>query len=192
MPWYHALHPFQRPQQQEGSRVNTTVVGLYIHGARSTEPDDVRPTPMLAMPSVDAVEGLGLRQDIRYFRPGDPGRERSRQVSLIDEGTIWRHEAVFGPIDRAALKAQIILAGDVFLPGMLGAVLSFADGAELTLSIMRRPCYAMDLIAPGLKQAMQDGRQGAMARITASGAIRLGQRVTIHQAAEVVMEEVAR
>lgn len=137
---------------------------------------------MLAMPRVDAVAGMGLRQDRRYFHPADPGRERARQVSLIDEGTVWRHERVFGPIDRHAIKAQIILAGDLLLPDLLGAVLTIDDGAELTLSVPRRPCFAMDLIAPGLKQAMEGGQQGALAQVTRSGTIALGQRVLVRPA----------
>lgn len=159
--------------------LETSVVNLYIHGLRSSEAEDVAPTPMLSVPRVDAVEGRGLRQDTRYFRPADPGRERPRQVSLIDEGTIWRHERIFGPINRSLIKSQIILAGDIHLPDMLDAALRFEDGAELTLSIMRKPCFAMDLIYPGLREAMQNGMQGALARVTQSGSIAVGQRVRV-------------
>jgi hypothetical protein len=139
---------------------------------------------MLALPQVEAVEGLGVRQDTRYFRPSDPGRERRRQVSLIDEGTILRHENAFGPINRAFIKAQIVLAGEVYLPGLLRQYLLFADGAELVLTLPRKPCYAMDLIAPGLKNAMEANEQGAMAMVTRSGLIAVGQTVVIsHQRA---------
>jgi MOSC domain-containing protein YiiM len=159
--------------------METTVVGLYIHGDRSTEPEDTSPIPMLATPQVDAVEGMGLRQDTRYFRPADPGGDRRRQVSLIDEGTIWRHEAVFGSINRAFIKAQIVLEGDVHLPSVLGQHLMFADGAVLKLALPRKPCYAMDLIAPGLRDAMQGGWQGALATVIQSGMIAMGQRVVV-------------
>jgi hypothetical protein len=100
-------------------------------------------------------------------------------VSLIDEGTIQRHETVFGPIPRHLIKAQIILSGDVFLPDMLGWLLRFEDGPELTVSKFREPCFAMDLIAPGLREAMQSRQQGALARVTQSGVIALGQRVFV-------------
>jgi hypothetical protein len=170
--------------------VKTSVANLYIHGLRSSQEGDTAPTPMLAMRQVEAVEGWGLRQDVRYFRPPDPGRERPRQVSLIDEGTIWRHEAVFGTIDRSAIKAQIILTGDVFLPDLLGAVLTFQGGAELTLCLFRKPCFAMDLIATGLREAMKDGNQGALARVTCSGVIAVGQEVRIVPATEVPSEAV--
>lgn len=166
--------------------IDSSVVNLYIHGRRSSRPEDTVPTPMLAMPRVDAVEDWGIRQDERYFRPPDPGRSRLRQVSLIDEGTIWRHEAVFGPLDRSLIKAQIVLASDAYLPDLVGATLVFEDGAELTVAKHREPCFAMDLIVLGLRRAMQPKQQGALARVARNGAIWVGQRVTVRQPAGVV------
>lgn len=162
--------------------LESTVVALYVHGMRSSRPEDTGPTPMLAMPRVEAVEGMGIRQDSRYFRKADPGRGRPRQVSLIDEGTIWRHEADFGPIQRNAIKAQIILEGDVHLPDLLDATLHIGDEAVLTVSKEREPCFAMDLIATGLREAMMGGEQGALARVTSSGLIAVGDRVVIQPA----------
>ena len=167
------------PYTQEGIVIQTTVAALYIHGDRSSRPEDTAPTPMLAVPEVEAVEDCGLRQDRRYFTPGDPGRERKRQVSLIDEGTIHRHEAVFGPIDRSFIKAQIVLGGDVPLDQMIGTTIIFESGAELTLSKFRDPCFAMDLIKPGLREAMEGGNQGALARVTASGIITVGMAARV-------------
>jgi hypothetical protein len=144
---------------------------------------------MLAMPRVDAVEGYGLRQDTRYFHLGDPGRDRSRQVSLIDEGTIQRHELRFGPIERSLVKAQIILAGDIYLPDLVGSVLSFEEGAELTLSVERKPCFAMDLIAPGLREAMEPRQQGVLAQVTRGGVIVVGQRVLVRVSSDQAVQE---
>lgn len=89
---------------------------------------------------------------------------------------------MFGSIDRRFIKSQIVLAGEVFLPDLLGGILSFEDGAELTLSIYRKPCFAMDLISPGLRESMKDGHQGALARVTKSGLIQVGQSVRIYPA----------
>jgi hypothetical protein len=157
--------------------METRIVGLYIHGDISTRPEDASPTPMLAMPSLELVEHRGIRQDRRFFRPSNPARKR--QVSLIDEGTIARHEAVFGTINRAWIKSQVILEGDIHLPHLLGAVLTFECGAAIELTIAREPCYAMDLIAKGLQEAMKDGEQGALGRVIRSGRIAVGDRVTI-------------
>jgi hypothetical protein len=167
------------PYTQEGIVIQTTVAALYIHGDRSSRPEDTAPTPMLALSEVEAVEGCGLRQDRRYFTPGDPGRERIRQVSLIDEGTIQRHEAVFGPIPWNTIKAQIVLGGDVPLAQMIGSTIAFESGAEFTLSRFRDPCFAMDLIKTGLREAMEGGNQGALARVTASGIITVGMAAQV-------------
>jgi hypothetical protein len=163
--------------------METRVVGLYVHGDRGTELNDTAPIPMLPIAQSDCVVGMGLRADRRYFQRPDPGRPRKRQVSLIDEGTIARHEARFGPINRAFIKAQIILAGEVHLPSLVGHRLDFEDGAELTVSLLRQPCYAMDLIYDGLRRAMQDGEQGALAMVTRDGVIAVGQSVRILQRA---------
>jgi MOSC domain-containing protein YiiM len=166
--------------------IHTTVAALFIHGDRSSRPEDTAPTPMLSIGEVEAVEECGLRQDARYFTAGDPGRERKRQVSLIDESTIRRHEAFFGPIPWNTIKAQIVLEGDVPLAELIGATLTFESGAELTIAIHREPCFAMDLIAPGLREAMKGGHQGALARVTASGVIAVGMPVAVTPAAEPV------
>jgi hypothetical protein len=105
-------------------------------------------------------------------------------VSLIDEGTIWRHERVFGPIERSLIKAQIVLAGDLFLPRLIGRRLVFEGGAELVVSLAREPCFAMDLIAAGLREAMQGGQQGALGQVTRTGVIKVGQRVFLGAPAE--------
>jgi hypothetical protein len=159
--------------------VRVGIAELYVHGDRSSQRSDTEPTPMQVVRQVDVVEGMGIRQDVRFFRPPDPGRERPRQVSLIDEGTIWRHEALFGPIERSFIKSQIILAGDVFLPSLVDAVLVFEGGARMALSFAREPCYAMDLIKPGLRKAMENGQQGVLARVTASGTIHVGHAVDV-------------
>lgn len=159
--------------------IATSVVALFIHGERSSQPEDSGPTPMLSMERVEAVTGRGIRQDRRFFRPADMGRDRKRQVSLIDEGTIHRHEARFGPIERRFIKAQIVLEGEVHLPDHVGWVLELEGGPSLEIAIMREPCYAMDFIAPGLKDAMEGGEQGALARVLSDGEIWVGQHAIL-------------
>jgi hypothetical protein len=157
--------------------METRITQLYIHGDLSSRPEDTEPTPMLSMTSLELVEHRGIRQDTRFFRRADPSRKR--QVSLIDEGTIQRHEALFGPINRAFIKSQVVLDGDIRLPDLLGATLVFESGAEIVLTIDREPCFAMDLIAMGLQQAMMDGEQGALGKVTRSGIMTVGDRVSI-------------
>lgn len=159
--------------------IRSHVLALYVHGDRPSRPQDTEPTPMLSVEHVDVVRERGIRQDRRFFRPADPGRVRKRQVSLIDEGTILRHEARFGPFDRRFVKSQVVLSGNVHLPSMIGATLEFEDGPCLVVSLEREPCFAMNLIAPGLQDAMKGGEQGALAIVTEGGRLYLGQPVTI-------------
>jgi hypothetical protein len=159
--------------------MRTTVSEIFVHGPRSSQPEDMETTPMIPLQAVEAVEGMGLREDQRYFRRVIEGTDRKRQVSLIDEATISRLERQFGPIPHACVKAQIVLSGDVFLPELMDATLYFEDGAAIVLAKVRDPCYAMDLIAPGLKDAMEHGQQGGLGRVIASGRIVVGQGVTV-------------
>ena len=152
---------------------------LYVHGLISSRPEDTEPTPMTPIAAVEAVEDMGLREDVRYFRPPPDGTERKRQVSLIDEGTIWRLESQFGPLARENIKAQIIIADEVFLPDLINRVLRFEGGAELTIAMARVPCFAMDLITPGMRDAMRGNQQGALARVTATGRIAVGDQATV-------------
>lgn len=161
--------------------MNTRVAGLYVHGPRGTRPEDADTTPMLTVSSVEAVDGMGLREDSRYFRKPPDDHERKRQVSLIDEGTIRRLESQLSPMPRELIKAQIILEGEILLPALVGHSLVFPSGAVLTVAVERKPCFAMDLIAPGLREAMQNSQQGALARVTVSGFISLGDEIAISE-----------
>jgi RimJ/RimL family protein N-acetyltransferase len=173
------------PERLEGtSEVLTTQVrALFLHGPHPTKPGDAAPTPMIAVERVEAVAGKGLRGDRRYLRATRrDGSENVRQVSLIDEGTLRRHEARFGPIPRELVKSQVVLAGDLRLPDLIGQRLIFGEGPEaavLQLTILRLPCFAMDLIAPGLREAMENGEQGALARVLTAGVIAVGQPVSV-------------
>ena len=163
--------------------LTTTVQAIYLHGPRPTKQGDVEPTPMIAVAEVEALAGRGLRGDTRYLRATRrDGSENLRQVSLIDAGTLARHEARFGTLAWELVKSQIVLAGDLRLPDLLGRRLVFGEGDEaaiLELTIKRDPCFAMDLIHTGLREAMRDGEQGALARVLHGGPIRVGMALTV-------------
>jgi hypothetical protein len=165
------------------SVTTTTVRALFLHGPRPSREGDTAPTPMIAVQKTEAVTGTGLRGDTRYFTATRRnGQENLRQVSLIDEGTLARHAARFGSVPWEEVKSQIVLAGDLRLPDLLGRRLIFGEGEDaaiLELTIRRNPCFAMDLIAPGLRTAMMSGQQGALARVVRGGPIRIGQKVIV-------------
>ena len=172
-----------KPQGSTGV-LTTSVRALFLHGPVGHGLHDAAPIPMIAVQSVEAVAGRGLRGDTRFFKPARRGGGESlRQVSLIDEGTMTRHEARFGALPWDAIKAQIFLAGDLRLADLLGSTLVFGEGdaaAVLELTIQRQPCEAMEVIAPGLREAMKDGEQGALARVVRGGLLTVGQQVVVH------------
>lgn len=159
----------------------TRVRCLYLHGPRPSREDDAGPTPMRPVQATAALAGQGLPEDGRYLHPVRPdGIESKRQVSLIDEATLERHSARFGTIPWDAVKSQIVLAGALHLPDYLGHYLVFGEGVDavaLQLTIPRHPCFAMDLIVPGLRAAMENGQQGALARVVQGGTLRVDQHV---------------
>jgi hypothetical protein len=163
--------------------VTTTIVALFLHGPRPTMAGDTEPTPMIAVPDAEALAGIGLRgEPPRHVRMHPDGLESKRQVSLIDEGTLRRHYRRFGDFPLAFVKSQVVLAGGLYLPGLLGRQLIFGEGDEavvLELTVRRDPCEAMDLIYPGLREAMKNGEQGALARVVRGGRLATGQTVTV-------------
>jgi hypothetical protein len=137
---------------------------------------------MRVVDEVEAVTATGLRNRRYFASTRRNGHENVRQVSLIDEGTLARLEPRFGPIPLAVVKSQIVLAGDIRLPDLSGRDVIVGEGDDaviLQLTIERDPCRSMDLIAPGLCEAMRDGELGMFARVLQGGTIRVGQPVTI-------------
>ena len=163
--------------------LTTTVVALFLHGPRASMPGDTEPTPMIAVREVDAIAGAGLEGEApRHFRQRTDGIESKRQISLIDEGTLKRHYERFGEFPVGFVKSQVVLAGEIHLPDLLGRELVFGEGDEavvLELSIRRDPCEEMELITPGLREAMKNGEQGALARVVRGGHLVVGQTVTV-------------
>ncbi len=163
--------------------IRTLVAALYLHGPQPSRPEDTAPTPMIPVEDVLALAQIGLAgSPPRHLRERFEGQESKRQVSLIDEGTLRRLHARFGEFPTEFVKSQVVLAGDVHLPSLLGRVLVFGDGEEvavLELTIRRDPCEEMDLISPGLREAMKNGEQGALARVVRGGRIARGQTVTV-------------
>ncbi len=161
----------------------TVVSALFLHGPRGAQRDDTTPIAMVPAAHVEAVTATGLRGDTRFFhKTRRDGRENLRQVSLIDEGTLERLRERCGLVPTDMVKSQIVLAGSVRLTDLLGRTLTFGQGEEapvLQLTIKRDPCYIMDIITPGLQDAMKDGEQGALARVVRGGLIMVGQSVTI-------------
>jgi MOSC domain-containing protein YiiM len=150
------------------------VASLHLHPAESGK-------PLQHIDAVEVVESKGVLDDSRYFgrisqKTGQPNR---RQVSLMEREQIAKHAAVLGlpAIAPGAVRANIETSG-VNLVAAIGHQVRIGE-AVLFLYEARLPCQQMDAICAGLRQLMENSRQGVMAEVVQSGKIRVGDAISI-------------
>jgi MOSC domain-containing protein YiiM len=143
------------------------VVSLHLH---PVEPA----TPLQNVDEINLIAGKGILGEPRYFeklsrRTGKPSR---RQVSLIEREQIAEHAATLGleSIPPGAVRANIETEG-IDLVQHLGKKIKIGE-AILFLYEGRTPCGQMDAICTGLRELMENNRQGVMAEIIQSGVVR--------------------
>jgi MOSC domain-containing protein YiiM len=142
-----------------------SVASLHVHPARSGE-------PLLAVECVNLIEGKGIVEDTRFFE-----RKPRRQVTLIEREQLSAHADALGigEIAPGAARSNIETTG-IDLQRLLGRRVRIGE-AVLKLDKPRTPCHKMDLISYGLRELMEDGRQGVLALVLKGGAIRVGDTV---------------
>ena len=143
------------------------VASLHLHAGPGE--------PLVAVEAVFAEAGLGLRGSRKYGRKPD-GTESKRQVSLIEREVLAQHARALGcVIPPGAARSNVETVGVDLVP-LVGRRLMIGE-AEIEVTLARTPCEAMDLVAPGLQEAMRGGRQGVLARVVRSGLIRVGDAI---------------
>ncbi len=148
------------------------VVSLHLHPA---EPG----APLSSVGAIEVVAGKGIRGNGRMFdrlsrRTGEPTR---RQVSLIEREQIAEHaEALEHPgFTPGDVRSNIETEG-VDLVALAGKQVRIGSSL-LFIYEPRTPCHKMDELAPGLRERMENGRQGVMAQVVESGEIRVGDAI---------------
>lgn len=143
---------------------NGIVASLHVHPVESGE-------PLRAIESVNLVEGKGILEDTRFL-----GRKR-RQVTLIEREQLARHADVLGigEITPGAARANIETAG-MDLQQFVGYRLRVGE-AVVEIYAPRTPCHKMDRICQGLRELMENGKQGVLATVVKGGAIRVGDSI---------------
>jgi MOSC domain-containing protein YiiM len=147
------------------------VASLHLHPETGGE-------PLSTVDAVDVVEEKGIVGNGRYFgrikkETGEPSR---RQVSLIEREQIAAHASALGAaIGPGAVRSNIETSG-IDLVALVGKHVRIGT-AELFLYDTRDPCGKMDAVAQGLRERMENGKQGVMARVTKSGTIRIGDAI---------------
>ena len=169
------LRPIIKPMKASGSPpLSSKVLSLHLHPA---EPGAL----MQLVDAVEVVSGKGIRDEPRYFAKvshSDGGPSR-RQVSLMEREQIDQHAAALGlqTIAPGAVRANIETAG-IDLVACLGRQLQIGE-AILFLYEHRMPCAKMDAICSGLRNLMENKRQGVLAEVVRSGKIRVGDAVSV-------------
>jgi MOSC domain-containing protein YiiM len=132
---------------------------------------------MITFSEIDVVTEKGIVQNKRYFGRISHGRPGKRQVTLIEREQIAEHAAVLGlkSIPPGIVRSNIETEG-INLIDLIGHRVQIGT-ATLEFVEPRTPCSKMDDIAPGLRELMDDKRQGVIARVITSGTVRVGDEI---------------
>jgi MOSC domain-containing protein YiiM len=121
---------------------------------------------MKPQPEATVRENHGLDGDA-HARPGSP-----RQVLLLESETL--EELGVAP---GALKENILTEG-IRVAGLRSGTRLRAGEALLEVTMDCSPCAWVESVQPGLREKIR-GRRGTLARVVASGPIRLGDPISL-------------
>ena len=137
--------------------------------------------PMQSTEAIEVIAGKGIAGNARHFerRSRSTGERSRRQISLIEREQIAEHATALGleQIVPGAVRSNLETSG-VKLASFIGQDVQVGE-AVLHFYAPRTPCAKMDAICAGLRELMQNGRQGVMAEIIRSGKIRVGDLIQI-------------
>jgi MOSC domain-containing protein YiiM len=135
----------------------------------------------MAVGEIEVIEAKGIQGEPRYFgrtqrETGEPSR---RQVSLIEREQLAEHAGALGleSISPGAARANIETFGVNLVP-LVGQRVEIGS-AVLKFESPRDPCAKMDAVCQGLRERMMNQRQGVLATVVRSGAIRVGDPIRL-------------
>jgi MOSC domain-containing protein YiiM len=149
------------------------VVSIHVHPMKSGG-------EMVPVPEIDVEVEMGIVQDKRYYgRRSSAGAPSKRQMTLIEREQIAEHAVTLGAGDFApgVVRSNIETEGIELVP-LAGKEIQMGT-AVLRIGSPRDPCEKMDRIAMGLRDLMEDGKQGVLAEVVVSGKIRIGDAITV-------------
>lgn len=148
------------------------VASLHIHPPKAG-------LPLRSVDTMHFVEGKGIEEDKRYFgrTSRSTGKPSRRQVTLIEREVIGEHAAAFGlqTIPPGNVRSNIETTG-IDLQTLVGCDVQVGE-ALVRFYEPRTPCEKMDALVPGLRDAMENGRQGVIAFVVRSGVVRVGDEI---------------
>lgn len=155
-----------KPGDREAGSVGR-VASLHLHPSKSG-------APLSAVEVFHVIAGKGIEEDSRYFNRGS-----RRQVTLIGREQTAAHASALGVGGFAPgeVRSNIETTG-IDLIALVGHRVEIG-GAVLDFYAPRTPCHKMDALRQGLRELMEDGRQGVLAQVIRSGAIRAGDTIRL-------------
>ena len=123
--------------------------------------------PMSPLEEANAISGVGLEGD-RHAERGNP-----RQVLLMDKETLDMLALTTGVI-----KENITLEGIDLSSVKPGNVFFIGEDVTLEATGLCEPCGRMDMLRPGLQEALQE-RRGVLAVVLNGGKLRVGDNVRL-------------
>ena len=149
------------------------VVSLHLHPVEAG-------APLSPVDSIEVVAGKGIKGNPRKFdRPSKhTGQPTKRQVSLIEREQLAEHAEALGHPGFAPGDARSNVETEGIELVKLAGQQAQIGTAVLFFYEPRKPCHKMDALEPGLRERMENDRQGVMAQVVQSGAIRVGDAIT--------------
>jgi MOSC domain-containing protein YiiM len=148
------------------------VASLHLHPEKAGE-------PMRAVEQIEVVAEKGILGNSRKFAvisrsTGEPGK---RQVTLIEREQIGEHAVALGlqTIQPGAVRSNIETLG-INLIEFIGCEVRIGD-ATLFFYDARTPCEKMDRVCMGLRELMENRKQGVLAQVVRGGIVRVGDAV---------------
>jgi hypothetical protein len=145
------------------------VASLHLHPRESGK-------PLQSVEIIEVIPDKGILGNGRYFdrTSRSTSKPSRRQVSLIAREQIAEHATALGleSIGSGVVRSNIETT-DVDLMKLVGCNVQVGE-AILHFYEARTPCSKMDAICLGLRNLMQNNRQGVLAEVIRPGKIRVG------------------
>jgi MOSC domain-containing protein YiiM len=147
------------------------VASLHVH-------PNVAGEPLIDVAEFNLVAEKGIVEDKRYFGRVNYGKPAKRQVTLIERETIQQHAASLGAqFDPGDVRSNIETTG-IDLISLIGQQVRIGEAILLFVE-PRTPCHKMDALAPGLRESMENKRQGVIARVIKDGQVHPGDTIEV-------------
>ena len=147
------------------------VASLHLHPEKAGD-------PFSPVSAIRVVASKGIEGNPRYFgRISQNGQPGKRQVTLIERGQIEEHARALGcPAFLPGIVRSNIETEGLNLIDLIGQNIRIGS-AVLYFYEARVPCAKMDMICNGLRDLMQNSKQGVLAQVISSGSIAVGDSI---------------